>query len=350
MGLEVASFDWSRTPLGPISEWSAALRVSVSNVLNSPFPSFIAWGPDLITIHNDAFRPILGSKPAPLGRPMSEVWAETWDKIVPFVESTLRGEAVFIQDHEVEIDRSGQLEKAYFTFADSPLRDEDGTVRGLMDVVVETTSSVEAERKARIRNGELMHRMKNTLAIVSAIANQTYRTSQTVKEANDRLTRRLTTLGRAQSVLLGEDAEAAEICAVIDSVLAPFLQAGDQIKVGGPKLQLTERHVFSLALALNELASNALKYGALTTPDGRVLLTWRVDGGDFVLEWRETGGPPVTEPATSGFGSFLIRSVLADDFNGEVALEYHPDGVVCRLVTAQSNLTFRRGAAHHHAA
>ncbi|PTE20464.1 histidine kinase [Cereibacter changlensis JA139] len=351
MGRQVAAFDWSRTSLGPMENWPAALRISVSNVLNSPFPAFVAWGPDLITIHNDAFRPILGMKPAPLGKPMAENWAEAWEAVSPFVEATMRGESVFFENHEVEIDRSGQMEKAYFTFAYSPLRDEEGVVRGLMDTVVETTSSVEAERKARIRNGELMHRMKNTLAIVSAIANQTYRSSQTVKEANERLLRRLTTLGNAQSVLMSEDHEAADIRAVVESSLAPFRQAIGQIKVEGQPLHLAERHVFSLALALNELASNAMKYGALTVPEGRVRLGWRTDGEDFVLEWRETGGPAVTEPASSGFGSFLIRSVLADDFNGEVTLDYRRDGVVCRLVTAESNLAFRRSAAHHdHAA
>lgn len=350
MAVAVAGFDWAATPLGPICDWPPALRVSVSNVLNSPFPAFLAWGPELTTIHNDAFRPILGTKPAPLGKPMRQLWAEAWSEIGPFVESTLRGEPVFMQNYEVEIDRSGKMEKANFTFAYSPLRDDSGAVCGMMDTVVETTSSVQAERKARIRNGELMHRMKNTLAIVSAIANQTYRSSQTVKEANERLTRRLTTLGNAQSVLMSDDHEAADIRAVVESALAPFRQASVQIDVEGPALHLGERHVFSLALALNELASNATKYGALATPEGRVALTWQQTASEFVLEWREQDGPRVSEPNTSGFGSFLIRSVLADDFNGVVSLDYLPDGVVCRLVTARENLTLRRDAPQHHAA
>lgn len=346
MGREVAAFDWSATSLGPITSWPAPLKTSVSNVLNLAFPAFVAWGPDLVTIHNDAFRSILGSKPAPLGKPMRVVWSETWEQVEPFVAQTLSGKAVYIQNHEVEIDRSGTPELASFTFCYSPLRDENGVVQGMMDVVTETTLSVLAERKSRIRSGELVHRMKNTLAIVLAIANQTHRTSQTVKEANERLTRRLTTLGKAQSVLIGEDAAAGRIGDMIDSVLAPFRQGSGQLTVEGPNLHLTERHVFSLALALNELASNATKYGALSVPTGRVRLTWHTTPTTFTLDWHETGGPPVTPPQASGFGTFLIRTMLADDFDGDVALDFPTEGVVFRLSTALPNLAVRRGPAH----
>lgn len=146
MGLRVAAFDWAATPLGPIAAWPGALRVATGMVMASRFPCCLVWGKELITLYNDAFTPILGTKPDALGRPFSEIWHEAWPLIGPIADRAFAGEATFIEDYPLQILRSGQPEDATFTFCYSPVRDERGAVVGMMDTVMETTSRVNAER------------------------------------------------------------------------------------------------------------------------------------------------------------------------------------------------------------
>lgn len=146
MGRQVAAFDWAATPLGPLSEWPSALRVATGMVMSSRFPCCLVWGSELITIYNDAFKPILGAKTDTLGRPFSQIWREAWHMIGPIADRAFAGEATFIEDYPLQILRSGEAEVATFTFCYSPVRDEHGTVVGMMDTVIETKSRVQAER------------------------------------------------------------------------------------------------------------------------------------------------------------------------------------------------------------
>ncbi|MDA7415014.1 ATP-binding protein [Xenophilus arseniciresistens] len=140
MSEAVRAFDWSGTPLGPIAQWPVHLRIPVEMMLASHFPKCIVWGESLTMIYNDAFKVILGNKPDTLGRSFAQAWAEAWDAIEPFVTRTFAGEAVFIEDFPLQINRHGYAEQAHFTFCYSPLRDEQGRIVGLIDTVMETTS------------------------------------------------------------------------------------------------------------------------------------------------------------------------------------------------------------------
>ena len=146
MGRMVAQFDWAATPLGNLEDWPSSLCVAAGMVLSSRFPCCLVWGTELITIYNDAFRPILGAKPEALGRAFSDIWAETWPMIGPICDRAFAGEATFIEDYPLVIDRFGQAEEAAFTFCYSPVRDETGAVVGMIDTVIETTTRVQAER------------------------------------------------------------------------------------------------------------------------------------------------------------------------------------------------------------
>ncbi|WP_149540505.1 PAS domain S-box protein [Siccirubricoccus phaeus] len=146
MGEAMRRHDWAVTPLGPPEEWPQALRVAVSMMLGSGFPACIIWGPHLVTLYNDAFRPILGAKPEALGRPFNEVWQEAWASIGPIAARAMAGEATFIEDFPLTIERSGYPEQAFFTFCYSPIRDGAGRVAGILDTVIETTGKVQAER------------------------------------------------------------------------------------------------------------------------------------------------------------------------------------------------------------
>ncbi|WP_435635901.1 ATP-binding protein [Pseudomonas solani] len=149
MSRRVRELDWARTPLGPIAAWPASLRVAVEMMLASHFPSCLFWGPERITLYNDAFKPILGAKPEALGRPFDDVWREAWYSIGPIADRAFTGEATFIEDFPLEIDRNGRLERCYFTFCYSPVRDERGEVVGVLDTVIETTAQRVAEQQLR---------------------------------------------------------------------------------------------------------------------------------------------------------------------------------------------------------
>jgi signal transduction histidine kinase/ActR/RegA family two-component response regulator len=149
MGERLRSFDWAATPLGPIAHWPDALRIAVDQMMASRFPACLFWGPDLVAVYNDGYRPILGRKPEALGQPMRVTWPEVWDVIRPIAEKALAGESTYLENLELEIVREGQPEQAWFTFCYSPVFDAQGRVAGMLDVVVETTDAVLAGRRAK---------------------------------------------------------------------------------------------------------------------------------------------------------------------------------------------------------
>jgi two-component sensor histidine kinase len=129
---------------------------------------------------------------------------------------------------------------------------------------------------------------------------------------------------------------------VVGTALAPYRGGEGRFTVAGPPLIVKSRQALALSLAIHELATNALKYGALTVASGHVSITWTTEDHEgmknFVFVWQEFGGPPASKPAAVGFGSRLISRVLQDDFRGSVEVTYRPTGLVCRLATPVENL------------
>ncbi len=154
MGARIRALDWSETPLGAPATWPQSLKIAVRIVLASRYPMFVWWGPDLITIYNDAYAPMLGSRhPAALGRSGRDVWTEIWDKIGPRADAVLtRGEATLDKDLLLLMDRHGYREEAYFTFSYSPLPTDDGGIGGLFCAVTEETHKVIGERRLKVLN------------------------------------------------------------------------------------------------------------------------------------------------------------------------------------------------------
>jgi two-component sensor histidine kinase len=338
----IRAYDWASSPLGSLDAWPASLKIAVELMLASAFPQCIVWGPELITLYNDAFRPILGEKPEALGRSFRSVWHEAWDYIGPIAERAYAGKATFIENFPLVIDRHGYSEQAYFTFCYSPIRDETGRIAGMIDTVIETTGTVQAEQNAQHLNAELTHRIKNTLTMVGAIADQTFQSARSKEDAQAILMKRIVALGHAQTVLSQSSWNGASIRTVIEGALSPHRSGQGQISIKGPPLNLSAKQSLSLALAINELATNALKYGALSVAWGRVSITWHIGTPEtdetFRLVWAERDGPVVSEPAHRGFGSRLIERSLAEDFGGEVRITYDPGGILCELTTRMSNL------------
>ncbi|MBZ6077562.1 PAS domain S-box protein [Microvirga puerhi] len=155
MGERVRTHDWAATPLGPAETWPQSLRTALSIMLNSAFPTYLAWGPELTSFYNDAYIPMLGDKPEALGRSFPEVWPETWDIVGPIATRAMRGEASYFEDMPLTLVRRGYPEQTWFAFSYSPVRDETGRVGGVLCTIHETTERVQAEAALRESENKL---------------------------------------------------------------------------------------------------------------------------------------------------------------------------------------------------
>ncbi len=216
------------------------------------------------------------------------------------------------------------------------VHDDTGRPTALTGVSLDISRLKLAETQQQLLTHELEHRMRNTMAMVMAIANQTFRAAKSKDEAQTVLAGRLLALDQAHTALTRSSWTGATLLAVVETALLPHRSGQRRFKIEGPVVQLNSKQALSLTLALHELATNATKYGALSMPGGTVSVSWRVDaeGNRSVLKfvWRETGGPSVETPTRRGFGSRLIESTLAADF-GAVTVDYASEGVVCSFET-----------------
>jgi two-component sensor histidine kinase len=205
-----------------------------------------------------------------------------------------------------------------------------------------------AEERRGLLLREMNHRIKNVLAAVQAIANQTFKDRATPDSMRS-FGSRLQAMAAAHDLLLNENWESADLHATVGAALAPF--GSDQRRrfvIDGPPAQVTARAALSLSMALHELCTNAAKYGALSTPAGQVAVRWWLadaDGGRrFCLVWSESGGPPVKAPAHSGFGTRLIETALASELSGTARIDYAKAGVT---VTLDADAAEVLSDAHH---
>ena len=205
---------------------------------------------------------------------------------------------------------------------------------GVAITLTDITERKTADARQRLLVNELNHRVKNSLATVQAIAAQSLRGPDVPREARERFTERLIALARANDVLVAETWAGASLAALAAEMAGPHGQA-ERFIIAGPEVHLGPQAATAVALGLHELATNAAKYGALSTPLGQVELTWTVDGEPdarcFRMTWRESGGPRVTEPGPPGFGSRLIERGLASELQADVKLDYAPTGLVFSL-------------------
>ena len=210
---------------------------------------------------------------------------------------------------------------------------------GLAVVLNDITERRAAEERRRLLVNELNHRVKNTLATVQAIAAQSLQ--EAPASVRDRFDARLMALARATDVLVAEEWRGATLGAVAEQVASPYAERFD---LSGPDVRLPSKAAVAMALALHELATNAAKYGALSTAAGRVALEWALDHEALRITWRERGGPPVIPPKTTGFGVRLIRRGLQIELRAEVAIDYCAEGLVCTVVAPASALEIPEGA------
>ncbi len=211
-------------------------------------------------------------------------------------------------------------------------RGPDGTARRLISIVSDITERKAAEEKVRFLMREITHRSKNLLAIVQAIARQTARSTSTFEEFQRRFVARVQGLAASHDLLVNEDWSGASLKQLIDAQLALLAgRAMQQVQVDGPEVQLSSEVSQGIGLALHELVTNSLKYGALSVPGGMLSINWRFEtaGGSkhVLLHWLERGGPVVAQPLRKGFGHTVIEGMVAASTGGKVQLDFAPEGL-----------------------
>lgn len=215
----------------------------------------------------------------------------------------------------------------------TPLRDDAGATTGFVKVMRDRTEHRQAEEHQRLMINELNHRVKNTLTTVQALAAQTFKNEHHASETRVTFEGRLFALAAAHDVLTRELWEGAELREIVTEALAPYRQKSEgRFEIDGPEVRLPPRVALAMAMALHELATNAVKYGALSASSGRVMLRWTITPGTadlLAFQWKEAGGPSVVKPSRIGFGTRLIERSLALELAGTVRLLYEPAGVVC---------------------
>ena len=220
--------------------------------------------------------------------------------------------------------------------AATPRFGEGGVFLGFVGSVLDISDRKQAEELRELLINELNHRVKNTLATVQSIAAQTLRNASSIEQARSAFESRLFALSNAHDVLTRENWEAVSLREIVATAIEPYRSYGEaRFEVRGSDVRVRPSTALPLAMALQELATNAVKYGALSNETGTVSISWTVEPSDAALllhlRWEEKGGPPVEPPQRRGFGTRLIERSLAQELDGEVRIEFLRAGVVCTV-------------------
>jgi PAS domain S-box-containing protein len=220
----------------------------------------------------------------------------------------------------------------------SPVHDENGDVVQHFASFVDLTKHKEEQARSKMLIEELNHRVKNTLATVQSIVRQALRTSFEPNVIQDSIESRLSALSRSHDLLTRENWESAGLFDILQDALKPFVVAAgrpERLVTKGANVRFLPPEALALGVAFNELATNAVKYGALSNEAGSILVEWKIEqtphGARLMLQWREKNGPPVTPPSRKGFGSRVIERGLAHELHATVYLDYRADGLLCTM-------------------
>ena len=300
-------------------------------------PGFMAvlTAPDFtFSLVNTAYLQLIGHRQV-IGKKLLDALPEVRGQgFVELLQSVVSQKQPFIgQAVGISLQRrqDGPLEERFLDFIYQPIRGSDGEVTGVFVEGSDVTDRVTGERQQKLLLDELNHRVKNSLATVQAIADQTLRTTETPEAFRVAFEARLMALSATHNLLTAGAWESAYLRDVALMELRPH--GPERYRLDGPDIGLEPAQTLALGLLFHELATNAAKHGALSTGEGSVAVSWRIDpaSGELEIDWSEHGGPPVAPPVRRGFGSRLIERSLRGQLGGEAAIDYAPDGLRCQI-------------------
>jgi two-component sensor histidine kinase len=310
-------------------------------------PSFMAVlrGPEhVFELTNAACRKLLGNRHIigkPLAKALPEIVGQGYVELFDHVYRAGKTHVGRRLPLALQVGAGMPPKHLFLDFVCAPIVGANQKISGVFVEGIDITDHMRAEEHLRLINDELQHRVKNTLTVVSAIAAQTLRgTSNDV--ALKKFQDRLAAFATAHDSLTSANWAAGRVHDVVQGALAPHQTGDARFSISGPDIILGAKQALSLALALHELATNAVKYGALSSDHGRVQIAWneKLDNGVpiFHFRWQEADGPAVANPSSMGFGSQLIQRVLTADFGPDVEVIYQAGGLICRLSAPMANI------------
>lgn len=257
-------------------------------------------------------------------------------KLIPAKQKLIEtGESTVL---EVDVDMNG-TQKNYNVRLD-PAIDREGCVTGVIGTAVDLTHKRENERQMHLVMRELTHRSKNLLAVIQAMARQTAARSDNTEDFVESFSARLQAMAASHDLLVSQSWYGADLRELILTHLGQSIDpSSSQVKVKGDTRSITADAAQNLGLALHELTTNAAKYGALSVIDGKLTVCWEQVGENIRLTWTETGGPEVVPPERNGFGRMLLERLVGPSLDGEVVIEFPPEGVRCVIEFPFRHLT-----------
>jgi PAS domain S-box-containing protein len=273
-----------------------------------------------------------------IGQPVTMlIPIERHDEEPEIIGRIRRGDRI---DHYETVRRRKDGSLVEISLAVSPIRDASGVIVGASKIARDITERKRVQEQERLLMREMNHRVKNLFSLAGSIVSISARHAESPKEMAQAVRERLSALSRAHDLTLsdrGRDGAIAEkpttLAALLRTLADPYLEeeSGERIKQAGPTVVVGGRAVTGLALLLHELMTNAAKYGALSTPAGRLSITWLAKDGNLVLNWHESGGPPIVgEPEENGFGSVLSNATISQ-FGGTMSRDWRPEGLAIQL-------------------
>jgi PAS domain S-box-containing protein len=271
-----------------------------------------------------------------LGRPRADLLGLGWmDSVDPDDRMRLDVVRAHARENAAPIQYEGRFRRPdgslrIIQLYGRPRFDRLGRFCGHVGIATDVTEVRAAEHQQHLLINELNHRVKNALATVQALVRQTLRAHHADPELAQAIEGRIIALAAAHDVLTRQRWAGAELGALAREATKPYSEYGG-FDFTGPTVTISPKTAIALSMALHELATNAIKYGALSSSAGRVAVSWSRADGAIKLEWCESGGPPVAPPEQTGFGSRLLGRVLEGELGGPAELDYAPTGLVCRI-------------------
>jgi two-component system CheB/CheR fusion protein len=339
-GKRIREHDWASTAIGPFELWPAQLRAAVGMIVSSDLAMALLWGRENVLLYNDAYR---WNCETPEGVALGASAGAKDDGMPNFPAAILNkvhaGNAVHLGNEKTVVRRGGELTDAWFDFNYSPLFGESGEAEGVLAVMVETTERVKAtealrtsEQRIRSLMDEIQHRARNTLSVVRAIARKTAEALPESQAYAMHLDGRLEAFARAHTSVTRSSGRGLDLEAVILDELQALNADAENVHIAGPVLRLKPKAGELLTLAIHEMTTNALKFGAFASRRGHIDINWTIvdektPQAVLRLSWRERTSLGADHNAREGFGFELLKRTLPYELDARTDIRFEPGGL-----------------------